>query len=181
MKKYQVNPCRGFLGSQDPLQRLPYARYHIWEDLADALPKLLGSRTGNIRDPLRELTVIQTDKLVTDGELRRAHLLLCLLAHAYIWGGSEVTDEIPRGIAIPLWEVSGRLGMPPVLGHPSIVMYNWRRLDTQADICMENLATLNNFFGGRDESWFYLVTVEIGKGLTHLYFTILILTCIDIA
>lgn len=26
---------------------------------------------------------------------------------------------------------------------------------------MENLATLNNFFDGRDESWFYLVTVEI--------------------
>jgi hypothetical protein len=65
------------------------------------------------------------------------------------------------GIARPLWEVSKRLGMPPVLGHPSIVLYNWRRLDTEADICMENLSTLNNFFDGRDESWFYLITVEI--------------------
>ena len=26
---------------------------------------------------------------------------------------------------------------------------------------MENLSTLNNFFDGRDESWFYLITVEI--------------------
>lgn len=26
---------------------------------------------------------------------------------------------------------------------------------------MENLATLNNFFDGRDESWFYLITLEI--------------------
>ena len=26
---------------------------------------------------------------------------------------------------------------------------------------MENLATLNVFFGGKDESWFYLTTVEI--------------------
>ena len=26
---------------------------------------------------------------------------------------------------------------------------------------MENLTTLNNFFSGRDESWFYLITVEI--------------------
>ena len=40
-------------------------------------------------------------------------------------------------------------------------MYNWRRLDSEADICMENLSTLNNFFDGRDESWFYLITVEI--------------------
>ena len=31
----------------------------------------------------------------------------------------------------------------------------------EADISMENLSTLNNFFDGRDESWFYLVTVEI--------------------
>lgn len=47
------------------------------------------------------------------------------------------------------------------IGHPSIVLYNWRRLDAEADICMENLSTLNNFFDGRDESWFYLITVEV--------------------
>jgi Indoleamine 2,3-dioxygenase len=41
------------------------------------------------------------------------------------------------------------------------VLYNWRRLDAEADICMENLSTLNNFFDGRDESWFYLITVEV--------------------
>ena len=30
---------------------------------------------------------------------------------------------------------------------------------------MENLLTLNNFFDGRDESWFYLITVELeGRG-----------------
>lgn len=58
-------------------------------------------------------------------------------------------------------------------GHPSVVMYNWRRLDTQADICMENLSTLNNFFDGRDESWFYLITVEIeAKGIFLQYYCI---------
>jgi len=104
---------------------------------------------------------LSTDKLVTDAELRRAHLLLCLFAHAYIWGGNTPLDHLPEGIAKPLWGVSERLGIPPVLGHPSIVLYNWRRLDIHADICMENLSTLNNFFDGRDESWFYLITVEI--------------------
>ena len=161
LSKFDVDPRRGFLPSQDPLQRLPYARYHLWEDLADDLPKLLGARLGQARGPLRQLPVLATDKLITDAELRRAHLLLCLFAHAYIWGGPEPLDEIPEGIAIPLWEVAKRLGMPPVLGHPSIVLYNWRRLDAEADICMENLSTLNNFFDGRDESWFYLITVEL--------------------
>lgn len=161
LKRFNVDPRRGFLPSQDPLQRLPYARYHLWEDLADDLPKLLGARLGQARGPLRQLPALKTDKLVTDAELRRAHLLLCLFAHAYVWGGPEPMDEIPEGIAIPLWEVAKRLDMPPVLGHPSIVLYNWRRLDAEADICMENLSTLNNFFDGRDESWFYLITVEL--------------------
>ncbi len=51
--------------------------------------------------------------------------------------------------------------MQPVLGHQSIVLYNWRRLDPNRGVCMENMATLNNFFDGRDESWFYLITAEI--------------------
>ena len=42
-----------------------------------------------------------------------------------------------------------------------ITLYNWRRLDQQAGLNMTNLSTLNNFFSGRDESWFYLITVEI--------------------
>lgn len=161
LRKYDIDPFRGFLPSQDPLQRLPYKRYHVWEDLGDDLPKLLGARLGQVREPLRHLPVISTDKLVTDDDLRRAHLLLCLFAHAYVWGGTEPMDHIPKGIAVPLWEVSQRLGVPPVLGHPSIVLYNWRRLDEKAAITMDNLSTLNNFFDGRDESWFYLVTVEI--------------------
>jgi len=161
LNKFEVCPRRGFLPSQDPLQRLPYARYHLWEDLGDDLPKLLGARLGQARDPLKQLPVLATDKLVTDAELRRAHLLLCLFAHAYVWGGPTPLDTIPEGIAKPLSEVSERLNMPPALGHASIVLYNWRRLDAGADICMENLSTLNNFFDGRDESWFYLIHVEI--------------------
>lgn len=30
LRKYDVDPVRGFLPQQDPLQRLPYARYHLW-------------------------------------------------------------------------------------------------------------------------------------------------------
>lgn len=70
-------------------------------------------------------------------------------------------EYIPMGIAIPLWEVSCRLDVPPILMNMSITLYNWRRLDPTAEINMMNLATINNFFNGRDESWFYLITVEI--------------------
>ena len=180
LRKYDVDPHRGFLPAQDPLQRLPYARYHIWEDLADDLPKLLGARLGQARGPLEELPVLSTDKLVIDAELRRAHLLLCLFAHAYVWGGLEPKDSLPMGIAIPLWEISQRLDIPPILSHTSIVLYNWRRLDVHGDICMENLSTLNNFFDGRDESWFYLVTVEIeARGAAAIIPTLLSMDAIQ--
>ena len=116
---------------------------------------------GQARAPLKKLPPLATDKLVTDAELRRAHMLLSFFAHAYVWGGSEPLDIIPEGIAVPLLEVSRRLEIPPVLSHTDLILYNYRRLDVEADICMENLATLNMFFDGRDESWFYLITTEI--------------------
>lgn len=97
LKRYEVDPNRGFLPSSDPLQRLPFSRYHIWEDLGDDLPKLLCAGLGQARDPLKQLPVLSIDKLLTDGELRRAHLLLCLFAHAFVWGGPEPLDYIPEG------------------------------------------------------------------------------------
>lgn len=98
--KYQIDYKRGFLPKDDPLHRLPYARYHVWEDLADDLPKLLGARLGQARYPLKQLPVLATDKLITDAELRRAHLILSLFAHAYVWGGTTPMDIIPAGTHI---------------------------------------------------------------------------------
>jgi indoleamine 2,3-dioxygenase len=161
LKQYDVSPQRGFLPDKDPIQRLPHEKYYIWEDLADDLPKLLSARLGQVREPLSRLPIVTTDELTTVEELRRAHLLLCLFAHAFVWGGTPVMEYIPKGIAIPLWEVSCRLDVPPVLMNMSITLYNWRRLDPTAGLNMMNLATINNFFNGRDESWFYLITVEI--------------------
>jgi hypothetical protein len=163
LKRYEIDPSMGFISSDDPLRRIPVARYHIWEDMADDLPKLLGARLGQARGPLRSLPVLDIDLLTTVPMLKRAHLLLCLFAHAYVWGGQKPLNEIPEGIARPLWDVSNKLGIPPVLGMPSIILANYRRLDPNGDICMENLSTLNNFFDGRDESWFYLITVEVEK------------------
>ena len=161
LSHYKVDPVRGFLSSDDPLQRLPSKKYDLWENIAADLPKLLGARLGQARGPLSTLPVISIDELKSDTELRRAHLILALFAHSFVFGGASPKDYIPEGIAIPFWQVSKKLGIPPVLGHTSIVLYNWRRLDPRLDICMENLSTLNNFFDGRDESWFYLITVEV--------------------
>ena len=161
LKAHDVCPSRGFLPSEDPLQRLPRAEYKLWDNLGFELPSLLSARFGRARAALSQLPIISTEKLTSNAELRRAHLLLSMFAHAYVWGGNTPMDVIPKGIAVPLWEVSQALSIPPVLGQSNIILYNWKRFDNSADISMENLAALNLFFGGRDESWFYLITVDV--------------------
>lgn len=137
----------------------------VW--FLDDLPKLLSA--GQARKILHTLPEIELDGLSSEGELRRAHLLLAMFAHAYVWGGEEPMDEIPEGIAKPLWAVAKQLEMPPCLTHSCIVLYNWRRLDSDGPITIDNMATLNNFFDGRDESWFYLITADVeAKGAPAL-------------
>jgi indoleamine 2,3-dioxygenase len=41
------------------------------------------------------------------------------------------------------------------------VLNNWRRLDPNGPLSLDNLVTLHNFLNGWDESWFYLVTLEV--------------------
>lgn len=36
---------------------------------------------------------------------------------------------LPQNVAIPYWEVSQRLGLPPILTHADMVLANWRKKD----------------------------------------------------
>lgn len=173
LQKYHVDPYRGFLPATDPAERISLEKYFIWEDVADELSKFLGLMLPQARDILSQLPKLSTDEIVEEKDLYRAHFLLALFAHAFVWGGVPALDYIPESIAVPLWEVSKRLQVPAALCYFDIVLNNWRRLDDEGVIGVTNIATLNNFFGGRDESWFYLISVEIeavgAKSVIPLY------------
>jgi indoleamine 2,3-dioxygenase len=173
LQKYHIDPHRGFLSKTDPVQRISLEKYFIWEDVADDLSKFLGVMLPQVRDILLQLPKLSTDDIIDEKDLYRAHFLLSLFAHAYVWGGVPALDYIPENIAVPLWEVSKRLAVPPALCYFDIVLNNWRRLDDEGVVGVTNIATLNNFFGGRDESWFYLISVEIeasgAKSIIPLY------------
>lgn len=160
LKSFDVDPERGFLPPEDPLQRLSHPLYQQWEDLVTDLPCLLGA--SQVRTPLEQLQPLPIDLLQGYREQRRALLVLSMLCHAYVWGEpNHPIDVIPAGIAVPLWNLAAELGVPPVMTHMSIVLYNWRRLDPLGPIATGNLAPLCQFLGGQDEAWFYLITVEI--------------------
>ncbi|MBM43954.1 MAG: hypothetical protein CMJ36_02930 [Phycisphaerae bacterium] len=158
LAEHDVDPIRGFLPGEDPLQRLP-ARYVPWERLAFDLPALVS--THLLRDAIEELPLLDTDALESEAELRRAMLLLSVLGGACAWSRPEPPTRLPRSISIPWSEVAERLDRPMIISHASIVLHNWRRIDPAGEIVAKNLRTLQCFRGGPDEEWFYLVTVEI--------------------
>jgi indoleamine 2,3-dioxygenase len=172
LSSFGVDRDRGFLPAE-PLRRLPLPRFQVWEDFADELPNILGVRLSGIRRYLETIPMLPYAELVGETEMYRAHLLLALFAHAYVWGGESPINYIPENIAVPLWRISCALNVPPVLCYFDIVLRNWRRLFADGPLTMDNIVTLNNLYGGRDESWFFLNTVEIedvgAKAIVPLY------------
>lgn len=49
------------------------------------------------------------------------------------WGTTSpvlcAPQVLPRHLAVPFWEVSQALGLPPILSHADFVLANWRRKD----------------------------------------------------
>ncbi|OGF56876.1 MAG: hypothetical protein A2Z21_08780 [Candidatus Fraserbacteria bacterium RBG_16_55_9] len=157
---------RGFLPTQDPLEKLPRF-YEVWDSLGADLAALL--MTGRLRRALERLPLLSIEKLRNGGQRERAILILSVLANAYVWADAKPATRIPKSIAVPLCQLAGLVGRPPITTYASIVLNNWRRLDEAESIELSNLACRQLFVGGLDEQWFYLISVEIeAKGAPAL-------------
>ena len=133
LRKYQIDPNRGFLPNPDPLQQLA-SKFEPWDQLGKSMPKLL--LKGEFRSAVEKLPLIDSS-IISDGpELGRAMLLLSMFANAFISCGSEPESKIPRPLAIPLANVAKRSGRPPIASHASIVLNNWRRIDKDGSIAV---------------------------------------------
>jgi len=158
LSNYRVNLVTGFLPEQDPLTSLP-PYFEPWERVAKHLSALL--MTGKLRTTLDNLPILDMQRLEDEPQIHRAMLLLTVFGNAYVWGESNPALKIPKGVAIPLWQVAERLGLPPIVAHAHMALQNWQRLDTSQPVALDNLAALQLFLGGLDEQWFYMVTVAI--------------------
>lgn len=170
---YGINTKRGFLPSEEPLTQLP-SYYSAWDELAAEFTSLINAR--HFRRKVAELPVLDINQLTSSLEKERAFLLLTCFANGYVWEGYEASTRIPACIAQPLLALSEDIDRKPILTHSSICLYNWNRINQNEPISMENIKTLMQFHGGVDESWFYLITVEIEfiggrflQSLEHVY------------
>jgi indoleamine 2,3-dioxygenase len=157
---YGISPTHGFLPDVLPLTRLPDPYYNKWEAIVANLQGLILSK--RLRGVVDRLPVLSTIGLEHDAEWRRAYMLLCFMAHGYIWGGDSPSDRLPASISVPLLKVSEHLEVPPVATYAAVCLWNFKPLFMDEDIDnLENLATLTTFTGALDESWFYLVSVAM--------------------
>ncbi|CAB4484572.1 Indoleamine 2,3-dioxygenase [Rhizophagus irregularis] len=171
LEDYDISPSTGFLPSIPPLECLPDSYYEPWETLISMFHNLM--LAGRLREYVKRLPILKTDRLKTPEEYRRAFLVLSFIAHGYVWGKYEtVSDRLPANIAIPWVEVSKYLDVAPIINHAAVVTWNWSLLFSDEPFKLNNLATLITFSNTLDESWFYLVTTAIegfgGRALTSI-------------
>lgn len=148
---------RGFLPSEDPLEELP-SQYKEIEALGRDLPKLLVN--AKVRETVQNLKFPEINPTENSRTLERLFLTLAFVVHGYVFE-REPTDRLPASISKPFVFVANLLHRPPVLSYASYALNNWRRLNTNEDISLTNLALLQNFLGGQDEEWFVMIHIVI--------------------
>ncbi|XP_064328748.1 indoleamine 2,3-dioxygenase 2-like isoform X2 [Phalacrocorax carbo] len=132
-------------------------------EIAHGLPQLIASR--QLRSQVHQMPQLSTRHLRGREELHLAHLVLSFITMGYLWQeGEEGTVKVlPRNLAVPFWEVSRALGLPPILSHADFVLANWRRKNPNGPLEIENLDTIISLPGGESLRGFILVTLLVEK------------------
>lgn len=161
LDSYHVSEELGFI-LPDPLDKLP-PYYQPWIDVALRVPELLHSH--QLRLHIDEMPQLSSQFLQTHRELRLAHLALSVMTMGYIWqeGEDDTVEMLPRSLAVPYWEVSQRIGLPPILTHADGVLANWKKKDPEGPFDMENLELLFSLPGGDSVRGFFMVTLLVEK------------------
>ncbi|PLB53423.1 Indoleamine 2,3-dioxygenase subfamily [Aspergillus steynii IBT 23096] len=157
---YGISPSHGFLPSEAPLDILPDPYYTKWEWTVLNMQSLLLSR--RIREVVDRMPMLSTVYLASEGEWRRAYVVLGFILHGYVWGGNKPAEKIPPQLTVPLFEVCEHLELPPVATYAGVCLWNYKPIfpDEPLDD-LHNLACVNSFTGSLDEQWFYLISVAI--------------------
>jgi len=170
LSDYGISPEQGFL-PPDPLEQLPDSP--ALNQLGHELPKLLSARM--VRQFINRNGQLLPSIPATwrDQDYRAAMRILSFAGHAYVWAEpDQPATTLPAQLAQPWYAVALKLGRPPVLSYASYALDNWRRLDPDKPIQLDNIVLLQNFLGGLDEEWFVVIHIQIerqaGPGLAGL-------------
>jgi ferredoxin-NADP reductase len=154
-----LSSCHGFLPCTPPSPSLPPS-HQAWDTAAAQLPDL--HRDLALRTALAGLPVLDAGPAALPAEhLRRAAMLLTMLAHAYVHFDDRPAPP-PPALLTPWDEVSRRLGRPlRCMTVLDLVVCNWRLVDPDGPRTVANLHPLCVTVGNREQivSWMSLVEV----------------------
>jgi indoleamine 2,3-dioxygenase len=167
-----VWPDRGFLMNPDPIVYLsdvdgldsliPSDAIEHIEQISFNLPALLEGR--QIRQSLAKLPVYDVSALREVEDFRVVERLMqiyCYFASAYIYANPEEPEHcLPKGIAVPLYQLAQMVERPPIITYASYVLGNWVRLESR-ELVVDDLKVVQPFLGIEDESWFILIHANI--------------------
>ena len=163
---FEVSPERGFLPPEDPVFEFgesAHPKLRELERLGGELPELLQSH--RLRRSIDQLVVLEEGVFdgLGRGELLMATRIYAFLASGYVHQVDEAkVKKIPRSLAVPLYGLSKRLGRRfPILSYDLYCLNNWRRVNPEGPIRVENMDTIQKFVRIKDEPWFILIHTEI--------------------
>lgn len=162
IQEYDITAERGFLTPHDMGNvKLP----DVFKPIEDAGNNLSGLLTsGRLRTFLDKLPEIDMDAVLPkldDAQLRLLMVRYSFIVQAYVWGEKEAPEKLPRNLALPFCKLADKIGQYPLLPYTGYTLDNWVKLDPAGDVSLDNIAVIQNFFGGADENWFIMVHIEI--------------------
>ncbi|XP_061529456.1 indoleamine 2,3-dioxygenase 1 [Phycodurus eques] len=158
---YHVSEELGFI-LPEPLHELP-PYYQPWMDIAQRVPELVLAH--ELRAHINKMPLLSIKFLQRHRELRLAHLALGVMTMGYVWqeGENNTVEMLPHTLAVPYWELSQRLGLPPILTHADAVLANWRKKDPEGHLDIENLELVVSIPGGESVRGFFIVTLMVER------------------
>ncbi len=161
LQDYDITAARGFLTPHDMgAVDLP----DVFAPIIEAGDNLSGLMTsGRLRHFLNMLPEIDMDAMLLnldDAQLRILMVRYSFIVQAYVWGEGK-PKHLPRNLAVPYCKLADKIGQFPLLPYTGYTLDNWVKIDPAGDVALDNIAVIQNFFGGVDENWFIMVHVEI--------------------
>jgi indoleamine 2,3-dioxygenase len=163
-----INEKRGFLPDADPQTQLSESSVfanHINELVKNA-PQLLQER--KLRAEIDALDAAFPDALLIatkkgcKEERNTTLLFLKTLVQAYIWEDPEhPANTVPSILTRNLYPLCKSRQCYPIITYADYVLNNWRRIDTNKPISLDNIEPIVTFTGTADEAWFIKIHVVI--------------------
>lgn len=149
-----------FLPNNTPLEKLEGKEFEGWESIAQNLANL--NKSHQITEEVHKLSVIDHTKLKTLVEKQRAYSILSQIAHSYAHHDkTKIVKTMPKQIAVPYYHIATELGLPPVLTHSAVDLWDWFKKDNSKGMELENLDKLTTMTGTDDEKTFCLIMTAI--------------------